>query len=102
MYAATTGTRAAAPLVRAGVVVARADAGRADGRVVLGRGDAGAVAVAGVAADLALVTGVAEGTPLVADCRGPHPPSTAEPPTRASATPAPVRLRRSRARDVTT
>ena len=100
MYAATTGTRVAAPPLRAGVVVARAGVGLAGGFVALGRGDAAAVVTAGVT----LVTDEADGAagiPLVADCCGPHAPSTAEPPTRASATPAPVRLRRSRTRDVT-
>ncbi|GAA1247585.1 hypothetical protein GCM10009657_24380 [Oryzihumus leptocrescens] len=99
MYAATTGTRAALPLLRVGVVVARADARLAD-CMVLGRGDAAAVVVAGVALLTVDEDGV-DGIPLVAACRGPHAPSSTEPPTRASAKPAPLRLRRSRARDVT-
>jgi len=105
MYAAMTGTRAAAPPVRVGVVVTRADAGLAGGLLLLGPGDAAAGVVAGVVAGVALLTvdaDGADGIPRVASCRGPHAPSTAEPPTRASATPALLRLRRSRTRDITT
>jgi hypothetical protein len=101
MYAATTGTRATPPRLRVGVVVARADAGLAGDVLLLGRGDAAAVVVADVALLVVDADG-ADGIPLVAACRGPQAPSTAEPPTRASATPALLRLRRSRASDITT